>query len=67
MSCAVECRHNPKAGEMAPIVLDGGPPSDMKLLSVTLDRVPLQAGSDYKVPPGSTKRTEWHSALSGVF
>ena len=34
---------------MAPIVLDGGPPSDMKLLSVTLDRVPLQAGSDYKV------------------
>jgi hypothetical protein len=45
----VGCRHNPKAGEMAPIVLDGGPPSDMKLLSVTLDRVPLQAGSDYKV------------------
>lgn len=53
VSSILHCRHNPKAGEMAPIVLDGGPPSDMKLLSVTLDRVPLQAGSDYKVDEAS--------------
>jgi aminopeptidase N len=35
------------------IVLDGGPPRDMKLVSVSLNREQLQPGTDYSIDEGS--------------
>jgi aminopeptidase N len=50
ISSTLRCRRNREQHEeaMPPIVLDGGPPSDLTLLGVTLDRTALRAGTDFR-------------------
>jgi aminopeptidase N len=69
ISSTLRCRRNQEQHDgaeeaMPPIVLDGGPPSDLTLLGVTLDGTALRAGTDFKARLRTCMRTHMWSAHS---